>query len=139
MSTNKKTLWRIPPNENLSKSVELCHTSWKRISGSPASESSFFNCRYALPGWVGFSGLRRSGKIHWLTAWFFRSLSRWTALGGRRMVRRPRSVLVSPISSTPALGAFTERTIFSVPARSSKSCHMSPQISPRRRPVVSSV
>ena len=60
-------------------------------------------------------------------------------LGGRRMVRRPWLVFVSPISSSPALGTFTDRRIFSVPAFSSKSCHMRPQISPRRRPVVSSV
>ena len=53
-------------------------------------------------------------------ACFFRSFSRWTVLGGRRMVRRPWLVFVSPISNSPALGTFTDRRTFSVPAFSSE-------------------
>ena len=49
-------------------------------------------------GEVGFSGASRLGKIHSVTAFFFRSFNRCRVLGGRRMLRVPFSVFVSPTS-----------------------------------------
>lgn len=116
---------------------EVWRKSWNLMLGqSTCSASTFIRCsrqRWDVPV------LQTSGSGRSMTDCVFSSFNRWTVLLERDgWVRLPLFSLISPIRFT-RLGTFTERRILSVPAFSSKSLHMGPQISPRRRPVVSSV
>ena len=64
--------------------------------GSSASSSSVLSRRYAVPGFIGNSGLVGCGKIHWLIEFFFRARSSAATLSGRMIVRLPWLVFVSP-------------------------------------------
>ena len=64
--------------------------------GSPASSNSVLSRRYAVPGFIGSSGLVGCGKIHWLMEAFFRARSSAATLSARIIVRLPWLVFVSP-------------------------------------------
>ena len=70
---------------------------------------------------------------------FLRRVSKPAVLGGRVMVRFSVPVLVSPVITRPPFWIWNVLWRERVPWASSKSLHMRPQSSHRRRPVVSSV
>ena len=93
----------LTPHENIPSGAILCDRDKIIATGGasafvrePGLEVIEMEDTYAVPGFIGSSGLVGCGKIHWLMEAFFRARSSAATLSGRMIVRLPWLVFVSP-------------------------------------------